>query len=61
MMYVYREKPSKKSELWGSIYEHRVEREFDKLFLFVKWEDEEPTSIEEILENCAVENIKEEQ
>lgn len=53
-MYVYREKPSKKSELWGSIYEHRVEQEFDKLFLFVKWEDLEPTSIKEVLDNCEV-------
>lgn len=53
-VYVYREKPSKKSELWGSIYEHRVEQEFDKLFLFVKWEDEEPISIEEVLNDCEV-------
>lgn len=53
-VYVYREKPSKKFELWGSIYEHCVEQEFDKLFLFVKWEDEEPTSIKEVLENCEV-------
>ena len=34
---------------------------FNKLFQFVQWEDEEPTSIKEVLENCAVENIKEEQ
>ena len=53
-VFVYREKPSKKSEVWGSIYGHRVVEEFYKLFLFVKWEDSEPTSIEEILDNCEV-------
>ena len=34
---------------------------FNELFKFVKWEDEKPTSIKEVLEKCAVENIKEEQ
>lgn len=34
---------------------------FNKLFQFIKWEDEEPRSIKEVLKNCAVENIKEEQ
>lgn len=34
---------------------------FNELFKFVKWEDEKPTSIKEVLENCAVENIEEEQ
>lgn len=33
---------------------------FVTLFKFVKWEDEEPTSIKEVLDNCIVENIKEE-
>ena len=27
---------------------------FNKLFQFVQWEDEEPTSIQEVLENCEV-------
>ena len=27
---------------------------FDKLFQFIQWEDEEPTSIEEVLGNCEV-------
>ena len=53
-VFVYREKPSKKSEVWGSIYEHRVLEEFDKSFLFVKWEDKEPTLIKEVLNNCEV-------
>ena len=34
---------------------------FNKLFQFVKFEDEEPRSIKEVLKNCIVENIKEEQ
>lgn len=28
---------------------------FNKLFQFIQWEDEEPTSIEEVLKNCVVE------
>lgn len=55
-VFVYREKPSKKSEVWGSIYEHRVLEEFDKSFLFVKWEDSTPTSIEDVFGNCEVVN-----
>ena len=27
---------------------------FNKLFQFVQWEDEEPTSIKEVLEDCGV-------
>ena len=54
LVFVYREKPSKKSEVWGSVYGHRVVDEFYKSFLFVKWEDSEPTSIQEVLENCEV-------
>lgn len=34
---------------------------FNKLFQFVQWEDSTPTPIKEVLENCVVENIKEEQ
>lgn len=33
---------------------------FNKLFQFVKWEDEKPTSIQEVLNNCeVVEDVKE--
>lgn len=53
-VFVYREKPSKNSKVWGSLYEHRVVKEFDKLFQFVQWSDEQPTSIKEVLENCEV-------
>lgn len=34
---------------------------FVTLFQFVKWEDENPTSIKEVLDNCVVKDIKEEQ
>lgn len=34
---------------------------FNKLFQFIQWEDDKPTLIKEVLENCVVENIKEEQ
>ena len=34
---------------------------FNGLFKFVTSEDEKPTSIKEVLDNCIVENIKEEQ
>ena len=54
MVFVYREKPSKNSKVWGSLHEHRVIDDLDKLFLFVKWEDTEPRAIKEILKNCEV-------
>lgn len=53
-VFVYREKPSKKSEVWGSIYGHHVVEELNKSFLFVRWEDSTPTLIEEVLNNCEV-------
>lgn len=34
---------------------------FNKLFQFVQWEDLEPTSIKDVLENCVVKEIEEEQ
>lgn len=33
---------------------------FNKLFQFVKWEDEKPTSIKDVLDNCEVVNDAEE-
>lgn len=54
MVSVYHEKPSKKAEVWGSIYKHHVVEELNKSFLFVRWEDEKPTSIKEVLDNCEV-------
>ena len=54
MVFVYHEKPSKNSKVWGSLHEHRVIDEFDKSFLFVRWEDSTPTSIKDVLDNCEV-------
>lgn len=53
-VYVYHEKPSKKAEVWGSIYKYHVVEEFDESFQFVQWEYSEPTSIQDVLENCEV-------
>lgn len=61
MVFTYKEKPFRKTVGWGSIHGHRVQEEFDDLFHFVKWEDEEPTSIKEVLDNCVVKEIEEEQ
>ena len=60
-LYAYKEKPTKKYDCWGCMCGHRMINDFVALFQFVKWEDEEATSIKDVLENCAVENIKEEQ
>lgn len=46
---------------WGTTSKSYMLYAFNDLFQFVKWEDEKPTSIKEVLENCAVDNIKEEQ
>lgn len=57
-LYAYKEKPTKKYDCWGCMCGHRMINDFVALFQFVKWEDEEPTSIKEVLKNCIVENIK---
>lgn len=51
---IYLDEPDKDIliEFWhGKEYEFTL---FNKLFKFVKWEDLEPTSIKEVLENCEV-------
>lgn len=54
-LYIYRDKPSKNEDVWGTLYGHaRLMKYFDDLFCFVKWEDAEPTSIDELLKNCEV-------
>lgn len=57
-LYAYKEKPTKKYDCCGCMCGHRMINDFVALFQFVKWEDEEPTSIKEVLKNCIVENIK---
>lgn len=39
---------------WDSETEYKDLTEFNELFQFIKWADEEPTSIKEVLENCEV-------
>lgn len=53
-LFIYNEKPSKKTEVWGSIYGHRILDDFEDLFQFVKWADTEPTLIKGVLESCEV-------
>lgn len=59
-LFAYRSGPIKGTNSWnGSVYTPVTV--FNKLFLFIKWEDSEPTSIKDVLENCVVKEIKEEQ
>ena len=53
-------KKSGNGDWWSGRYMYGMVM-FNKLFQFVQWEDSTPTPIKEVLENCAVENIKEEQ
>ena len=60
--WVYNKKPIKHSTIWniedGYTFNSRdLSYLFkDKLFSFITWEDEEPTSIDELLENCEVQD-----
>lgn len=53
-LFLYVRRPTKKAEVWASIEWHKFISDFNDLFKFVKWEDEEPTSIKEVLDNCEV-------
>lgn len=58
---LYLDEPDKDilTEIWhGKEYEITL---FNNLFPFIKWEDEESTSIKDVLENCVVKEIEEEQ
>lgn len=55
LLSVHADKPIKKIDCW----EHRLGRShglavFNHLFQFIKWEDEEPYLISELLENCEI-------
>lgn len=53
--YIFEAEPRKLDDWWygcGLSYM----RIFDELFQFVQWEDKEPTSIQNVLENCEVED-----
>ena len=51
-LYLYSNKPWKDEIYW--YYEDRITLVFVGLFKFVKWEDEKPYSIDELLNNCEV-------
>lgn len=52
-LFLYGMEPSKGDGCWhGKSYAGIIS--FNKLFQFVQWEDEEPTSIEDVLKNCEV-------
>lgn len=51
-LYIYEDVPEKHNTVWDG----KCERLscFNDLFIFVRWEDEGPRSIEEIIKNCEV-------
>ena len=54
IIYAYKSKPKKEADSWGSLSLNNELGLFNNLFQFVKWEDSEPTSIEDVLGNCEV-------
>jgi hypothetical protein len=53
-LYFYSVKPRKYNRYWQYLAQNQRRLLSDDLFPFVKWEDDEPTSIEDVLENCEV-------
>lgn len=51
-LYGFEKQPEKRNSMWSS-YGDYVGM-FESIFKFVKWEDEEPYNIDEILSNCEV-------
>ena len=51
-IYIYKRKPKKGSDAWEIISGVQNLNLFINLFLFIEWEDSEPTSIEYVLKNC---------
>ena len=52
-LFLYGMEPSKDNGYWHGKYYVGM-APFNKLFQFIQWEDEEPTSIKEVLGNCEV-------
>lgn len=56
-LFLYGMEPTKGDGYWNGKYYAGMSA-FNKLFQFVQWEDSEPTSIENVLNNCEViENV----
>ncbi len=53
-LYIYVNKPTKNIKVWGTTGGCVSFDTFKNLFKFVKWEDKEPTSIQNVLGNCMV-------
>lgn len=53
-IYIYKRKPKKGIGAWDSSTGMLNLNIFINLFPFIKWEDEEPTSIKDVLNNCEV-------
>ena len=53
-IYIYKRKPKKGTGAWDISSGMQNLNVFANLFPFIKWEDSEPTSIQEVLENCEV-------
>lgn len=51
-LYGFSKRPKKRNITWDSCDDY--ECMFESMFKFVKWQDEEPYSIDEILSNCEV-------
>lgn len=56
-IYVYKNKPEKHVDYWSTPIKGKTSAMLmfcDCLFQFIQWEDKEPTSIQEVLNNCEV-------
>ena len=53
-IYIYKRKPKKGLGAWDISTGMQNLNIFVNLFPFIKWEDSEPTSIQDVLENCEV-------
>lgn len=53
-IYIYKRKPKKGTGAWDISSGMQNLNIFVNLFPFIKWQDEEPTSIKDVLDNCEV-------
>lgn len=55
-LYIFKNRPREDSGGWHSNdpYDRSQFYAFNNLFKFIQWEDKEPTSIQEVLNNCEV-------